>query len=77
LRLEVEGLRQNNKMPYLFPFEKLDVYQKAVDLVDKVLNFLEAFPQNKYIRRPSYVFYLPPTSSVAILKPSTILTRYL
>lgn len=37
-------------MAYIFPFEKLDVYQKAVDLADKVLNFLEAFPQNKYMR---------------------------
>jgi len=35
---------------YLFPFEKLDVYQMALDLAEKVLNFLESLPQNKHMR---------------------------
>ena len=29
---------------YLFPFEKLDVYQMALDLADRVLNFLGDLP---------------------------------
>ena len=35
---------------YLFPFEKLDVYQLAVDLAETVLKLLEKLPQNKHIR---------------------------
>lgn len=35
---------------YIFPFEKLDVYQMAVDLAENVLSLLEKLPQNKHIR---------------------------
>jgi len=35
---------------YIFPFEKLDVYQMAIDLADKVLDLLEMLPQNKHVR---------------------------
>jgi len=35
---------------YLFPFEKLDVYQLAVDLAESVLNLLEKLPQSRHIR---------------------------
>jgi len=35
---------------YLFPFEKLDVWQLAIDLADTVLGLLEKLPQNKHIR---------------------------
>jgi len=35
---------------YIFPFEKLDVYQMAVDLAEKVLAFLGELPQNKDVR---------------------------
>ena len=35
---------------YLFPFEKLDVWQLAIDLADTVLALLEKLPQNKRIR---------------------------
>jgi four helix bundle protein len=35
---------------YLFPFEKLDVWQLAVDLAEFVLGLLEQLPQNKHIR---------------------------
>ncbi len=35
---------------YIFPFEKLDVYQMAVDLAEKVLTFLDELPQSKHVR---------------------------
>ena len=35
---------------YVFPFEKLDVWQMAVDLAEYVLDLLEAFPSNKHFR---------------------------
>jgi four helix bundle protein len=35
---------------YIFPFEKLDVYQMALDLAEKVLNFLELLPEGRHIR---------------------------
>ena len=35
---------------YIFPFEKLDVYQLAVDLAEIVLKLLEKLPQNRHIR---------------------------
>jgi len=36
--------------PYVFPFEKLEVYQTAVDLADYVLGLLERIPLNKHFR---------------------------
>jgi len=35
---------------YVFPFEKLDVWQLAVDLADYVLELLEDFPTNQHLR---------------------------
>jgi len=35
---------------YVFPFEKLDVWQLAVDLADAVLELLEKLPQNRHVR---------------------------
>ncbi len=35
---------------YLFPFEKLDVWQLAIELAEMVLGLLERIPQNKHIR---------------------------
>jgi four helix bundle protein len=35
---------------YIFPFEKLDVWQMAVDLAEYVLNLLEELNQNKHLR---------------------------
>jgi hypothetical protein len=35
---------------YIFPFEKLDVWQLAVDLAEFVLGLLEQIPRNKHIR---------------------------
>lgn len=35
---------------FVFPFEKLEVWQLAVDLADYILELLENFPPNKYLR---------------------------
>jgi four helix bundle protein len=35
---------------YIFPFEKLDVYQMALNLADRVIEFLEDLPQNRHVR---------------------------
>jgi four helix bundle protein len=35
---------------FIFPFEKLDVWQMAVDLVDRVLTLLEELPANRHLR---------------------------
>lgn len=35
---------------FVFPFEKLEVWQLAVDLADYILGLLETFPTNKHIR---------------------------
>ena len=35
---------------YVFPFEKLHVYQLALDLAEFVLELLEKLPQNRHIR---------------------------
>jgi four helix bundle protein len=35
---------------YVFPFEKLDVWQLAVDLAEFVLGLLDQIPRNKHIR---------------------------
>ena len=37
-------------MPYIFPFEKLDVYRMALDLADFVLGLLESIPLNRHFR---------------------------
>ena len=35
---------------YIFPFEKLDVWNMAVNLAEYILELLEKLPQNKHIR---------------------------
>ena len=35
---------------YLFPYEKLEVWQLSVDLAETVLGMLEKLPQNRHIR---------------------------
>jgi len=42
-------LRQQTS-EYVFPFEKLDVWQLAIELAEYVLNLLERLSQNKHIR---------------------------
>jgi four helix bundle protein len=44
---EMEGRGKRN---FVFPFEKLEVWQLAVDLADFVLGLLESMPPNKYVR---------------------------
>ena len=41
---------ENGKEAFVFPFEKLDVWQLAVDLADFIFKLLEAFPPNKHLR---------------------------
>jgi four helix bundle protein len=45
---EAPGLKP--RPTYVFPFEKLDVYQMAVDLADYVLGLLGRIPLNKHFR---------------------------
>jgi four helix bundle protein len=47
-RLEVTC--EINKDEFIFPFEKLEVWQLAIDLADYVLNLMESFPVNKHYR---------------------------
>jgi four helix bundle protein len=35
---------------YTFPFEKLDVWQMAIELADFVLNLLDKIPANRHLR---------------------------
>jgi four helix bundle protein len=35
---------------YVFPFEKLDVWQMSVNLAEFVLDLLEDFPKNRHLR---------------------------
>ena len=52
--MEVRPLPQSSSLKphaiYAFPFEKLDVWQKSVELADVVLGILEQIPQNKHFR---------------------------
>ena len=43
-------MRRSEERKFVFPFEKLDVWQLAIDLADFILNLLESFPANKYLR---------------------------
>ena len=45
---ETPGLKP--RPTYVFPFEKLDVYQMAVDLADYVLGLLGRIPLNEHFR---------------------------
>jgi len=38
------------KDEFVFPFEKLEVWQLSVELADFILDLLECFPPNKYLR---------------------------
>jgi len=50
LREEAKTMRRSEERKFVFPFEKLDVWQLAIDLADFILNLLEYFPANKYLR---------------------------
>jgi len=43
-------MNQKMKKEFVFPFEKLDIWQLAINLADFVFNLLESFPPNKYLR---------------------------
>src|SRR3990172_11685007 len=48
LSLEAGGKRPMSN--YIFPFERLDVWQMAMELADYVLRLLERIPLNKHLR---------------------------
>ncbi len=48
VRLEVRGEKIMSE--YVFPFEKLDVWQLSVDLADYVLNLLGKISHNRHLR---------------------------
>ena len=50
LRLEDRGMRQGNKNQYVFPFEKLEVWQLSVDLTEHVLSLLGEMKAYSHIR---------------------------
>jgi hypothetical protein len=57
---------------YIFPFEKLDVYQMAVDLAEKVLAFLDELPLLSNSGPLSFdKNCLPPTFFVSYILPLT------
>ena len=39
-----------DNMKFVFPFEKLDVWQLSVDLADFIIGLVGAFPQNRHVR---------------------------
>ncbi len=43
-------MAKKKKEEFVFPFEKLEVWHLAVDLADFVLEILESFPPNRYLR---------------------------
>jgi four helix bundle protein len=47
--------RTDGGSKYVFPFERLDVYQLSLDLADYVLAILERFSPNKHMRLISQI----------------------
>ena len=43
-------MNKQNEKEFVFPFEKLDIWQLAINLADFVFNLLESFPPNKYLK---------------------------
>lgn len=41
---------KNKNNGFIFPFEKLEVWQLSIDLADYIFNLLETFPPNKHLR---------------------------
>ena len=41
---------RSEKGKFVFPFEKLEVWQLAIDLADFILALLESFPPHKHVR---------------------------
>ena len=40
--------QEKNEESFVFPFEKLDVWHRAVDLADCTLNLMQSLPPNTY-----------------------------
>ena len=40
----------NKEKSFVFPFEKLEICNLAVDFADLILEILDSFPANKYLR---------------------------
>jgi four helix bundle protein len=45
-----EKMEERARRNFVFPYEKLEIWQLAVDLADFILDLLEAFPPNRYLR---------------------------
>ena len=45
------GFAQSER--YIFPFERLEVWQESIELADVVLGLLERIPPNRYLRMVS------------------------
>jgi four helix bundle protein len=43
-------MSENDDNRYIFPFEKLEVWQLAIDFADYIIGLLESFPPNKHLR---------------------------
>ncbi|CAB1080895.1 hypothetical protein JY97_09320 [Alkalispirochaeta odontotermitis] len=43
-------MSDNDDNRYIFPFEKLEVWQLAIDFADYILGLLESFPPNRHLR---------------------------
>jgi hypothetical protein len=44
------GGKNMTEKVFEFPFEKLEVWHLAVDFADFILDLMDSFPQNKYLR---------------------------
>jgi len=42
--------QERKNTAFVFPFEKLEVWQNAVDLADYIFKLMESFPSNKHFR---------------------------
>ncbi len=42
--------QERKNIAFVFPFEKLEVWQCAIDLADYVFKLMESFPSNKHFR---------------------------
>ena len=42
--------KKNNNKGFIFPFEKLEVWQLSIDLADYIFGLLETFVPNKHLR---------------------------
>ena len=48
--LRRDVMERTKKDDFIFPFEKLEVWQLAIEFADFILGLLETFPTNKHLR---------------------------